>query len=224
MHPARARADGGDRGRGREPEVVVAVEVHRHVGADPADRPADELRDRLGRGDAERVDDDDLARARLDRGRVDALVEVRLGAGRVDAEERGVDAVLGGEAHRRRDPLEHRRAIDADRVELEVGDRRLDHRAATPSSTSASRSAGTAREKPQTSARKPGGGDQLDRLPVVVRDAREAGLDPVDPELVEQPGDLELLLRVEHDADRLLAVAQRRVVEADAAADRGRGR
>src|SRR5581483_474043 len=44
-------------------------------------------------------------------------------------------------------------------------------------------------------------------------------LDPVDPELVEQPGDLELLLGIEHDADRLLAVAEGRVVEADAAAD-----
>ena len=38
-------------------------------------------------------------------------------------------------------------------------------------------------------------------------------------ELVEQPRDLELLLGIEDDADGLLAVAQRRVVQADAAAD-----
>src|SRR6188508_2245992 len=61
-------------------------------------------------------------------------------------------------------------------------------------------------------------GDQPDRVPVVLRDAREPGLDPVDAEVVEEPRDLELLLRVEHDADRLLPVAQRRVVEPDAAA------
>ena len=128
VDPGRARAHGRDGGRGREPEVVVAVEVHRHVGPDALDRPADELGDRLRRGDAERVDDDDLARARLDRGDVHALVEVRLGARRVDAEERGVDPVLGGEAHRARDPVEHLLAVDADRVELQVGDRRLDHR------------------------------------------------------------------------------------------------
>ena len=78
---------------------------------------------------------------------------------------------------------------------------------------------GTAREKPQISASQAGGGDQLDRAPVVVGDAREAGLDPVDAELVEQPRDLELLLGVEHDADGLLAVAQRRVVEADVPAE-----
>ena len=103
----------------------------------------------------------------------------------------------------------------------EIGDSITEKR--TPSSTSASRSAGTAREKPQISASQPGAGDQPDRLPVVGRDAREARLDPVDPELVEQARDLELLLRVEDDADRLLAVAQGRVVEPDAAAERGSG-
>src|SRR5207244_6127127 len=38
------------------------------------------------------------------------------------------------------------------------------------------------------------------------------------PELVEQLRDLELLFGIEHDADRLLSVAERRVVEADRAA------
>ena len=99
----------------------------------------------------------------------------------------------------------------------EIGDSITEKR--TPSSASASRSAGTAREKPQISAREARGRDAADRLPVVGRDAREARLDPVDPELVEQARDLELLLRVEDDPDGLLAVAQRRVVEADAAAE-----
>src|SRR5439155_14579025 len=57
--------------------------------------------------------------------------------------------------------------------------------------------------------------DQLHRVPVVLRDAREAGLDPVDAEAVQELRDLELLLRVEDDADGLLAVAKRRVVQAD---------
>jgi hypothetical protein len=59
-----------------------------------------------------------------------AAVEVARRAGRVDAEEGGMDAVLGRESHRARDPLEHRVARHADRVELQVGDRRLDHREA----------------------------------------------------------------------------------------------
>ena len=65
-------------------------------------------------------------------------------------------------------------------------------------------------------------GDQLDRLPVVVGHARESRLDTVDAEVVEQARDLELLLGVEHDADGLLAVPQRRVVQPDVAANRVR--
>ena len=57
--------------------------------------------------------------------------------------------------------------------------------------------------------------DELDRARVVRGHAREAGLDPVDAEPVEQARDLELLLRVERHADGLLAVAERRVVEPD---------
>ena len=87
--------------------------------------------------------------------------------------------------------------------------------ARTPSSTSASTSAWHgAREAPHLGA-EPGAGDHLDRAEVVVGDAREARLDPVDARRVERLGDLELLLGREDDADRLLAVAQRRVVEAD---------
>ena len=93
VHPARSRSDGGDRSGGCEAEVVVAVEVHRDVRPDPLDGAADEVGNRLGRGDPERVDDGDLLRARLDRAPVDLLVEVGVGARRVDAEERGVDPV-----------------------------------------------------------------------------------------------------------------------------------
>ena len=50
-----------------------------------------------------------------------------------------------------------------------------------------------------------------DGLEVARRGDREAGLDHVDAEPRELRRDLELLLRVQRDARRLLAVAQRRV-------------
>src|SRR5215218_8050651 len=78
VHPARPRPHRGDRGGRGEAEVVVAVEVDGHVGADPLDRAPDEAGDRLGRGDPERVDDRDLLRTGFHRGLVDPLVEVRL--------------------------------------------------------------------------------------------------------------------------------------------------
>src|SRR5829696_1351892 len=130
VHPRGAGADGGDGARGRDAEVVVAVEVDRNVASDELDGLPDEVGDRLGRRYSERVHDHDLARSGLDGGRVDTAIEVGLGAARVDAEERGVNSVVGGEAHRARDPVDHLLARDTDRVELEVGDRRLDHRVA----------------------------------------------------------------------------------------------
>ena len=51
----------------------------------------------------------------------------------------------------------------------------------------------------------------LHRLEVARRGDREAGLDHVDAEPRELLGDLQLLLRVQRDPGRLLAVAQRRV-------------
>jgi len=180
---------------------------------------SDKLADRLRRSDAERVDDYHLARAGLDGRGVDAVVEVALRARRVDAEERRMDVVLGGEAHRVRDPVEHLLARDADRLELQVGDRRLDHREANVELGERLEVGGNgAREAPHLGP-KARGGDSLDGVPVVLRDAREPRLDSLDAEVVEEAGDLDLLVGVEHDADRLLAVAQGRVVEPDAAAD-----
>ena len=100
VHVRSAGAHRGDRRRRGDAEVVVAVEVHRHV--DELGRVTDELRDGLGRRDPERVHDDDFLRPRLDGRGIDLVVELALGPGRVDSEERGVDAVLGGEAHRAR--------------------------------------------------------------------------------------------------------------------------
>src|SRR5262249_33759637 len=58
-------------------------------------------------------------------------------------------------------------------------------------------------------------GDKLDSSPVVVGDAREAGFDAIDPAGVDRAGDLELLLRHQHDPDGLLPVPHRRVVQTD---------
>jgi hypothetical protein len=107
---------------------------------------------------------------------------------------------------------------DADRLELQVRDRRLDHREANVQLGERLEVCWDgAREAPHLGTQA-GGRDRLDRVPVVLRDAREPGLDPLDPQLVEEPGDLDLLVGVEHDADRLLAVAERRVVEPHAPA------
>src|SRR5262249_47661232 len=113
----------------------------------------------------------------------------------------------------------HLLARDPDRLQLEIRDRRLDHRGLDAELD----------EELEVGRHSPGetpdlglqarAGDQLDGAPIVLRDARESGLDPSDPEAVEQPRDLELLLGREDDADGLLAVAQRGVVEADVATD-----
>ena len=72
-------------------------------------------------------------------------------------------------------------------------------------------------------ARQPGDGRLLDALgdlahglEVAVRGDREARLDDVDPHLVEEVGDLDLLLQRHGGAGALLAVAQRGVEDQDA--------
>ena len=122
-------------------------------------------------------------------------------------------SVANETASRIRSSIVSRETPSASSLPSEIGLSITDAR--TPSSTSASTSAWTAREKPQTSARRPAAAISSHRLEVVLRDTREARLDPVDPRRVERPGDLELLLRREHDADRLLSVAEGRVVEPD---------
>ena len=104
---------------------------------------------------------------------------------------------------------------DAERGQLGVRDRALDHgRADAEPDQLLDVGLHRPREAPDLGAQ-PGVRDQPDRLLVLRRDAREAGLDPVDARLVERVRDRELVLRREHDADCLLAVAQGRVVEAD---------
>ena len=194
----------------------MAVPVERNVRSDRVADPAHEVGHGVRRGDPERVDDDHLGRARGKRAQVRLLEERKVRARAVDAEERDPDARFSSERHRPLDPLEHLLARDAERLQLEVGEGRLDHggmEAEVDDRLHVVRHG--PREAPQLGVQ-PCAGDQLDRATVVLGHAREPDLDPVDAEFVEQLRDLELLLRPQHDTDRLLAVTKRRVVQADA--------
>jgi hypothetical protein len=175
----------------------------------------DEAGRSLGRGDAERVHDGDLGCARLDRGLIGASEELAVGARGVDAEEAHPDAVLARESNRLRDALQHRLAGDAQRPQLPVGDGALDHRCLDAKLDECLDVGRHGAGEPPHLRAEPRRGDQLDSSPVVLRHPREPRLDAVDARGVERAGDLELVLGREDDADRLLAVAQRRVVEAD---------
>ena len=65
-------------------------------------------------------------------------------------------------------------------------------------------------------------GDLLHAVEIALAGDREAGLDDVDAHLVEQLGDLELLVEGHGGAGALLAVAQGRVEDDDAVASRAR--
>ena len=149
--------------------------------------------------------------------------KLEVGARAVDAEVADPHARVDGVRDRADDALDHLLARHPVGGELPVADRRLDHgRAHARLEQRLDVGGHGARETPDLGAQ-PGADDQPQRLGVLGRDAREARLDPVDAERVERRRDLELRLRVEHDADRLLAVAQRRVVEADPAGASGAG-
>ena len=118
---------------------------------------------------------------------------------------------------RRDDPLEHRLTVDAERFELQVRDRRLDHaRADLELDERFHVGLDRAGEAPDLGVQT-GVADQLYSTPVILRDARKAGFDPLDPQLVEPACELELVFGIEHDPHGLLAVAKRRVVEPDVA-------
>ena len=213
VDPGRTGPNGRDCGGRGEAEVVVAVEVHGH--AEPLTRSADELRRRFRGRDAERVDHDDLAGACLDRRVVGSVEEARIRACAVDTEVRDRDAALDREGDRGLDPLQHLLPRDPERLELQVRDRRLDHaRGQAELEERLDVRLHRAGEAPDLGAQARVA-NQLDRPPVLRGDAREPGLDPLDPELVERARDLQLLLGVEDDSDGLLAVPKRRVVEAD---------
>ena len=169
----------------------------------------------FGAGNPDRVDDDRLLRTRFDRRLVDGLEVTRVRTGAIHAEERNPHALLRCERDCVDDPFEHRLSVDAERCELQVGDRRFDHaRLNTELDEGLDVRLHRAREAPDLGVQA-GVANQLDRAPVVFRNPWETGFDALDPELVETARELELVLGTEHHADGLLAVAERRVVEAD---------
>ena len=84
-------------------------------------------------------------------------------------------------------------------------------------SAAASMSSRTARAKAATAGRSTAARHRAHALEVAGRGAREAGLDDVDSEPLELLRDRRLLVRLQRDARRLLAVAQRRIEDRDPA-------
>ena len=220
---ARAGQHAGVGVRDREPEVVVAVDRQPHV-AQAGDEPVEllEVADVLLRGRvADRVGDVDDVGALGDRDRADLGGELDVGAGRVHRRELDVVAVRLRQRHRglglALDVVSRRLELVLD-VDVRGRDERVDPRARRV----LDRAPGGVDVR-LVGARQPAdhraldvAGDLLDRLEVAGRGDREARLDHVDAEPCELLGDLDLLLRVERDPGRLLAVAQRGVEDLDA--------
>src|SRR5215210_5992392 len=128
VHPARTGANRRDRrGRGQA-KIVVAVEVERDVWPQPIPNAPHEFVHGLRRGDADRVDDDGLLRARLSRRSVSRLEKAEVGPRAVHAEERDRHAVRGRMGDGIVDPPQHLLVVEQKRVQLALADGGLDHR------------------------------------------------------------------------------------------------
>jgi hypothetical protein len=222
---ARAGLHGGERVRGRQSEVVVAVDRDRGLAPQERHRPTYERgelrRDRV----SDRVRDVDRRRAGLDDGLVDLEQELRIRARRVLGAELDLDiapellAAIGDPADRL---SECRLAIDPELV-LEVDVAGRDEHVEMRPLGDLDRLDGAlrvavaaARERGDRDPALRLAGDPVDGLEVAVRGGREAGLDHVHLQAHQLAGDLELLGRGETGAGRLLAVAEGRVEDANA--------
>ena len=156
VDPGRPRPHGRDGRAGREPEVVVAVEVHRHVRARPT-RPSCRRGRRPPRARRCRACRPPRPRAHPPRRPTCRRARRTPGSARVESTPKNaawmpcsaaklIAAVIRPSIFSRSTPI-------ASSFRSEIGDSITE--AGTPSSTSASRSAGTAREKPHTWARSP---------------------------------------------------------------------
>ena len=168
---------------------------------------------------AERVGDAETARAGgLGGGdRLDQKIDVRTRA--VLAADRDVEAPVAGVSHHARKPVERGRAAAAELGrDLDVGhrNRQIDHcDAGIERGVHILGAHPTPGDRGQ---RKPGRDDGADGGDLLPAHGRRAGLELGDAGLRKRARDRDLLLDGEGDAGRLLAVAQRRVVEHDAAA------
>jgi hypothetical protein len=218
LHLPGTGGQAGERVGDRQPEIVVAVDGQHDVA---------QIRDRLVQTGQEigvlqrhrvanRVGDVDRRRALVDRGLAHLGGEFELGAGRVHRRELDVIDVLLGVRDGGAGLPEHvlARALELVLdVDVRGRDEYVDPRPGgiadgVPGGVDvADVRAGQSRDHRAFDR----AGDRLYGLEVTGRGDGKAGLDHVDPEPRQLLGDLQLLVRVEGDPRRLLAVAQGRV-------------
>ena len=213
VHVGRPRLDAGERVGRRHAEVVVRVHLD---GQAVALEEADDVEGVERVEDAERVAEAQAVGALLFGRLAEAQQELEVGARGVLGVDRDVEVLRLGEGDALADLVEHpltrllqlvldvdvaRRHRDRDRVHaavhgvLDVG--------------------GHGPVPGQDRGVEPEVDDLRDRRLLVAAHRRDAHLDLVDADLVEQLGDADLLVVREDDAGRLLAVAQRGVVDVD---------
>ncbi len=203
--------------------------VHADVGrvADPADDTGDELAEVMRYGVADRVGDVHRGGARGHDLVEDAQQEVGVGAGGVLGRELdvvGVGARLTHRGHGRRDDVvltgaaQHGAAVDLRRRQehVDAGAPRALQRLGGAGHVVGRRSR-QGRDDRRVGLGADAVGDGSNPIEVTGGGDREAGFDNVDVQPRELLGDLQLLLGVQRDAGRLLAVAQGGVEDDDGA-------
>ena len=215
LNPLRAAADGGDGAGGGQAEIVVTVEVQRDGRADPFADLAEEKLDGFGAADADGVHDDEFAGAGVESVFVKAAEGIEFGARAVDGEEGDFDAVLDGVGNGIGGAALGFFGSEAVGFQFDgAGGSFDDGGAGAEAQKFVHIGANGAGEAPDFGF-KAGVGDEFERFGVVGGDARKAGFDALDAERIQRAGDFQFLRRGKNDADGLLAVAERGVVEMD---------
>ena len=207
---------GLDAGQGvgrRHAEVVVGV----HLDVEPAlsleERDDVEGVERVE--DAERVAEAQAVGALLLGRLAEAQQELEVGARGVLGVDRHVEVLVLGEGHALADLVEHPLPRLGQLVlDVDVAGRHGDGHGVD---AAVERVLDVVDDGPvpgEDGGVEPEVDDLLDRRLLVAAHGRDADLDLVHADLVEQLGDADLLVVAEHDAGRLLAVAQRGVVDA----------
>ena len=225
LHLARAGLDGGKGVRGRQPQVVVAVDRDRGAGSDQLDDATDK-RGELGWDRIpDRVGDVDRGGAGAHHRLVDGEQEGRVGAGGVLGREldlRVATQLLPSVADPA-DRLGERLVARHPQLVLEVDVRGRDEDVEVRTLRDPDRlhrllriavaAAGERGDRDAPDLLR----DPVDRLPVARRGGGEAGLDDVHVEADQLAGDLQLLGGGEPRAGRLLPIAKRRIEDPDRA-------
>ena len=218
---------GGDackRVRSRQAEVVVAVDGEGHAGQLGAVRLdlAEERGVLRRQGVADRVGQVDGRCAGADRGAAHGPEEVRVRTGRVLGRELDLVDAAPGVRDRGHGLLEHLGRLEVElpfHVDRAGGDNDVE----TGASCVGERFDGRVDVLERGAGERGDGGvldglgDGPDAFEVAGRRDREASLDHVDAEALELGGDLDLLVWLQRDARRLLAVAKGCVEDRDPA-------